>query len=134
MNVPAQFAIPVPNLAPGMPLILYRIAEVPNPDGSKMKVWPEVDDGVVGTDGIARSDPEPAPGPAREGDYGIAAFDIGQIRVMRGHIVLALPLAALAGAVLALNPIAGGIALAAFAGLAGLLMHLNFGNILLIIR
>src|SRR5262249_55868177 len=92
----------------------------------------EVDDGVVGPDGIARTDPEIAPGPAREGDYGLVAYDVGQVRAMRGQIVAAVGVGL--GATLFLGPVGGLLAGAAFATLQGVVMHFPFGVVPLKIR
>ncbi len=71
---PVQIAVPVaPGIAAGTPVLFYRADQIPDGSGSMVPAWMEVEDGVVGSDGFARSASPPYDG-IREGGTYIAAI------------------------------------------------------------
>ena len=60
---PAQLAVPVPSsLAPGTKVYFYRAGSLPDEQGIERSTWLEVEIGVVGNDGYARTTSPPLPG------------------------------------------------------------------------
>lgn len=118
MVVPAQIAAPVSGLAAGQKVIFYKVHEFGRPDGTTVKGLLEVETGVVGDDGIARTSSPPAPGVTAEGDYAVIGVDESQVAEARARLFLATPFVVGATAALPLlmvSPLAGGIFIGAMA-------------------
>src|SRR5690606_20391473 len=69
MSVAAQLAVPTPGLAAGTGVRFYRVADIPAPGGLTQRVWLEVESGIVGEDGVARTQSPPHAGVRADGDY-----------------------------------------------------------------
>ncbi|WP_346658742.1 Ig-like domain-containing protein [Bradyrhizobium sp. 143] len=72
VDQPMQIAVPT-TLAPGTLVRFYKLADLSNDDNVAQLGWAEVETGIVGADGIARSTSYPEPGVTSEGTYIVAA-------------------------------------------------------------
>ncbi len=137
MRVPAQLAVPTPQLAPGTAVSFFRAIELPNPKGGKDKVWLEVESGIVDENGMARTTSEPFEGLSEEGVYALEAMNLSTIRRARAHLLAALPVATLsafAAAAFIINPLVGGVLFAASVFAQFAVLSLAVGKRNLIIR
>ncbi|MCX7894015.1 MAG: putative Ig domain-containing protein, partial [Burkholderiales bacterium] len=131
MRVPAQLAVPVSGLAPGTKLVFYKVFEFRNADGTTSRGLLEVETGIVGEDGVARTTSPPSPGVTADGDYAVIGVDESKVREMRGKIFLTMPFAIGAAAALpliALSPIGGGVFLGAMALLGSVVLTMPLGQ------
>ena len=118
MTVPAQLAIPTPTLAPGTDVRFYRVADIPAPGGLTQRVWLETESGVVGADGVARTQSPPQPGVQAAGDYAVLGIDPTKLATLRLINKVTIPFGDFVAATLpifALSPLLGGAAIAAAA-------------------
>ena len=68
MNVSAQIELPT-TLGAGTEVWFYRRYDFPNPDGTVSSGWLQVESGIVGADGVARTASPPHDGITQAGDY-----------------------------------------------------------------
>ena len=86
---PLQLAIPIQpgtGAVEGDEVLIFRKGEIPSPTGGTVPTWWLVDNGVIGSDGIARTASPPYSGVVASGEYVVAArlpgvvgsaFDLG---------------------------------------------------------
>ncbi|WP_404783509.1 putative Ig domain-containing protein [Altericista sp. CCNU0014] len=73
LDIPAQIAIPAPeDLAAGTEVFFMRLDKVPDNNGVLQPVWVVEESGVVGADGIIRTQSPPWPGARVTGTYTLA--------------------------------------------------------------
>jgi RHS repeat-associated protein len=91
-----QLAVRVtPGLAAGTAVVFWRASTAPDATGALRPVWAQVDTGVVGADGVARSAGGPlVSGALKSGDYLVAYAPAGATGQVRGHLTFDNPLAA----------------------------------------
>ena len=107
LALPVQLAIPT-NLAVGTKVSFYQTHDFVLEDGTISRGWLEVESGVVGADGMARTSSPPYGGVGGPGTYGLFATEPALINTFRGRIMLTAPLAAAAPMVA--FGLAGGVA------------------------
>ena len=87
LTEPVQLAVPVaPGIAPGTPVLFYRADQVPDGSGNIVPAWMEVEDGVVGTDGFARTTSPPYDGIREGGTYIAATLDTLEYGLVSGYL------------------------------------------------
>ena len=109
LALPAQIAVPVaPGLAPGTPVLFYRADQVPDGSGNLVPAWMEVEDGVVGSDGFARSSSPPYDGIQTGGSYIVATLDTLKYGLVSGYLQAVAGFALGASSYLVLGSLGGG--------------------------
>src|SRR5262249_1741571 len=87
LNVPVQLAVKV---APGTPVgttvYFYRAGTYLNDDGTTVPIWWQIDNGIVGADGMAHTNSPPFHGVADSGKYLVA---YGQETLAKAFVQLA---------------------------------------------
>ena len=74
LSVPVQLAVPVPlDVLPGTDVFIYKLGTVPDADGVERPILLQVEVGVVGADGMARTTSLPYPGVTGTGLYLLAS-------------------------------------------------------------
>ena len=91
LDVPVQLRIPMPaGTMPGTQVIFYEATSLPDATGADQPVWLEVEDGVVGTDGFARTTSPPEPGINNSGTFFVGNSNSG-VSIVNGQIYLTVP-------------------------------------------
>lgn len=87
----ALLAVRMPaGVGPGTSVYIYMASTLPNESGVEVPVWLQVDVGIVGTDGFARTTSPPFPGLLQTGLYVflLASFTISSIALLSGSLIL----------------------------------------------
>jgi DNA/RNA endonuclease G (NUC1) len=90
LNIPAQLAIPAPEgLAPGTQAYFLRKGAIPDATGTWKPIWLQEESGIVGDDGMIRTQSPPYPGVVRPGEYAVV-YDgpAGSATLVKGQLTL----------------------------------------------
>jgi hypothetical protein len=90
LSVAAQLAIPAPaGLAVGTQVYFMRKGALPDENGTWNPIWLQEESGVVGADGMIRTQSPPYPGVLRPGEYMVAyAGQTGSATLVKGKLTL----------------------------------------------
>jgi hypothetical protein len=90
LNIPAQLAIPAPEgLAPGTKVYFLRKGAIPDATGTWNPIWLQEESGIVGDDGLIRTQSPPYPGVVRPGEYAVVyASPTGSATLVKGQLTL----------------------------------------------
>ena len=131
LNVPAQLAIPTPGLAEGTTVLFYRVVDVPQPGGTIVRGWMEVESGIVDATGVARTTSPPYRGVLDGGDYIAVGMDRAKLNQIRVNVaaVTALSTAGIAVAplIMCASPLLGGMLMLGSAIASEFIMTLPYG-------
>lgn len=111
LSVAAQLAIPAPaGLAVGTQVYFMRKGALPDENGTWNPIWLQEESGVVGADGMIRTQSPPYPGVLRPGEYIVVADGTGSAMLVKGKLTVNynLPIAYLGVVVPAISP-GGGV-------------------------
>ena len=116
---PLQLAIPVSSaIAPGTKVYFFKEGSVPDATGAERPVWMQMEVGVVGPDGVARTTSYPEHGVDRSGTIVVTTAPTGSIAQVVGtvHVTYTFP-PKVESNFLAFASLGGGVAIGAFAAL-----------------
>jgi len=90
LSVAAQLAIPAPAGLPADTQVYFmRKGALPDETGTWNQIWLQEESGIVGADGIIRTQSPPYPGVVRPGEYMVAyASPTGSATLVKGQITL----------------------------------------------
>ena len=104
LRVPAQIAVPVsPVLAPGTTVHFWRLGQIPDENGVWSDYWLQVDSGVVGDDGFARTASPPYSGVNDSGGY-LVTTPAGSVAVVQGKLNVSFNVPIAMFGIIPLNP------------------------------
>ncbi|MCB1095299.1 MAG: Ig-like domain-containing protein [Verrucomicrobiae bacterium] len=86
LDYPAQVGIPVNGLAAGDEVIFMRADTYVDKDGVVRTTWVQDEIGLVGTDGIARSQSWPYAGFFQTGQFAVVKYDVTTYKRVRGAV------------------------------------------------
>ncbi|MHC1770059.1 MAG: putative Ig domain-containing protein [Verrucomicrobiia bacterium] len=116
LGQPVQLAVPVGSSIPvGQKVYFFRAGTLPDAQGNPIPAWYQVEAGVVGPDGIARTASPPFPGVYGSGTYCVVNVDPKSVGQVRAHLVPTFPTD---GVVMVASQMSMGVAYAAVASLA----------------
>ncbi|HND53454.1 MAG TPA: Ig-like domain-containing protein, partial [Pirellulaceae bacterium] len=121
LDTPVQLAIPVDaSIAPGTEVYFFQAGDYLHDDGAVSPIWWQVESGVVGADGVARTSSPPYPGVNGKSLYMVGYPDAHVVRVqvaqqMIANALFSIALTSLTGITV------GAMAISSVAGIAATL-------------